>query len=293
MKVLVIGRRGQVAQAIANLAIEGVSTMGRPDVDLLVSDTIKRAVDVFEPEIILNSAAYTQVDAAETDRDAALAMNGEGPSALAQICSEANIPLLHMSTDCVFDGSKSAPFTPEDTPNPLNYYGATKLEGEQAVASILADHLIVRVSWVYSEFGSTFVRTMLKLAHTHPKLTVVSDQVGYPTHASWLAQGLLKMCEVALAPGFDAWGTYHLAGLNETNRAAQAEEIFRISREYGGPSVPVEAVLTKNYNTAACRALNARLDSRKAIDQFGLELIDWKAGHALVVPKILQEMKRA
>lgn len=290
MTILVIGYSGQVARALRCLDLDNLIVLGRPDVDLERHDTLSSALDFHNPGIVLNTAAYTQVDAAENDRDISLAVNRDGPKMLAEMCAERDIPIVHMSTDCVFDGKKAAPYEPEDVPNPANYYGYTKELGERAVKKMHPRSIVVRVSWVYSEFGSNFVHAMLRLATSHSKVTVVSDQFGFPTHATWLAKGLVKMCNAAIAPGFDSWGTYHLAGSGETNRAEQAEEIFRISEANGGPIVPVEPILTKDYDTPARRPLNARLGSQKTIDTFGVDLIDWKDGHALAVPKILKEL---
>jgi dTDP-4-dehydrorhamnose reductase len=291
-RILVIGRQGQTAQALASVGGAAVTCVGRPDVDLADPGSLGAIVRAHAPDVVINSAAYTAVDKAETEPDLARALNVDGPRALAEICAAAGIPLVHMSTDCVFDGALARPYRPGDAAAPLNVYGQSKLEGEHAVAAACARHLIVRVSWIFSPFASNFVRTMLSLAHTRAEVTVVNDQIGYPTHAPDLARGLLVMAAKASAPGFLKFGTYHLAGTGETDRSRMARDIFAQSAAAGGPFADVIGVATADYQTPARRALNARLDMSLTTAVFGVTLPDWRIGLGTTVPVLIEEMAR-
>ncbi|MFH1518451.1 MAG: dTDP-4-dehydrorhamnose reductase [Pseudomonadota bacterium] len=263
--VLVIGRTGQVAQALDRQA----------------------------PVSVINAGGFTLVDRAEAEPDEARRLNVDGPRALALACRERGVPLVHLSTDCVFDGHLPRPYRPDDATNPICTYGQTKLDGEHAVADVLAGHLIVRVSWVFSRFGHNFVRTMLSLASTRDEVSVVSDQVGCPTYAPALADTLLIMTQRIAEPGFGAWGTYHLAGQGDTDRASLARHIFAASARHGGPVARVNDVPTSAYPTPAARPLNARLDMTRTADVFGVSLPPWQDGLEATVPVLIQEIAGA
>ena len=291
--ILVIGRTGQVAQALAHVGGAGVICLGRPDADLKFDASLERALDRHAPTAVINAGGFTLVDKAEAEPDEARALNVDGPRALARACSARGIPLVHLSTDCVFDGELSRPYRPDDATSPICIYGQTKLDGELAVAEELDRHLIVRVSWIFSRFGHNFVRTMLSLARTRDRVSVVSDQVGCPTHAPALASALLGMANRIAEPGFSAWGTYHLAGRGETDRASLARDIFTVSARSGGPVAAVDDVLTSAYPTPARRPLNARLDMTRTKDVFGVTLPAWQEGLAEAVPVLIQEIVSA
>jgi len=291
--ILVIGRTGQVAQALAHIGGPDVICLGRPDVDLKVGASLEQVLDRHAPAAVINAGGFTLVDKAESEPDEARRLNVDGPRALARSCRARGIPLIHLSTDCVFDGESARPYRPDDATSPICIYGQTKLDGERAVADELDRHLIVRVSWIFSRFGHNFVRTMLSLARTREHISVVSDQVGCPTHAPALASALLDMANQIADPTFDAWGTYHLAGHGETDRASLAREIFAVSAESGGPVAAVDDVLTSAYPTAARRPLNARLDMTRTKDVFGVTLPAWQEGLAEAVPVLIQEIVRA
>lgn len=278
MTILVTGKQGQLARSLASANRKDLVCVGRPDLDFTIPGSLAAVLDAAKPDAVINAAAYTFVDKAESDAAAAFAINRDGPAELARLCAARGIVLIHVSTDCVFDGEKAGPYEPDDSPAPLGVYGQSKWEGELAVADACPQHLIVRVSWVFSEYAGSFVRTILTLAHTREEVTVVDDQVGYPTYCPDLAAGLLKMADAALKPGFAGWGTYHLAGLDEMDRASMAEAVYAASRHAGGPSAQVIAVATAEYPTPAKRPLNARLASTKALRTFGLRLPDWNAG---------------
>tara|TARA_R110000787_G_scaffold110809_10_gene219601 strand:- start:46781 stop:47671 length:891 start_codon:yes stop_codon:yes gene_type:complete len=288
--ILVIGRTGQVAQALAHVGGERVICLGRPDADLKQPETLARALDRHKPVAVINAGGFTLVDQAEAEPDEARRLNVDGPRALALACKAEGAPLIHLSTDCVFDGELPRAYRPDDMPAPICTYGQTKLDGELAVADAYAQHLVVRVSWIFSPFGHNFVRTMLKLAQTRDRVSVVSDQVGCPTYAPALAAALLEMGRQAAQPGFSDWGTYHLAGAGETDRASLARRIFSESTRSGGPVAEVDGVATSAYPTPAKRPLNARLDMTCTTDVFGVQLPDWQNGLAATVPALIQEI---
>lgn len=287
--ILVIGRTGQVAQALASLGHPGLILAGRPDADLADTASLARTLERTSPTLVINTGAFTSVDGAESEPVAAMAINADGPASLAALCESARIPLIHLSTDCIFDGKKASAYTPDDVAGPLGVYGATKLAGEHAVAAAASRYLNIRVSWVFSQFGSNFVRTMLNAARTHEEVTVVDDQSGCPTHAPVLAAALVKIAEAACAPSFAAWGPYHLAGAGETDRASMARAIYAESARRGGPQARVRAVSTADYPTPAARPLNARLDMTRTTDVFGVTLPDWRACLSETVAEILKE----
>ncbi|KCZ57050.1 hypothetical protein HY29_07850 [Hyphomonas beringensis] len=291
--ILVIGRTGQVAQALAHVGGAQVVCLGRPDADLKQPETLVRALELHQPVAVINAGGFTLVDQAEMEPDEARLLNVDGPAALASACEAAGVPLVHLSTDCVFDGSMPRAYRPDDNTGPICIYGETKLDGERAVADACAQHLIVRVSWIFSQFGHNFVRTMLRLAQTRERLSVVSDQVGCPTYAPALAEALLEMARQAAEPDFSAWGTYHLAGAGETDRASLARHIFAESARHDGPKAEVEGVSTAEYPTPARRPLNARLDMERTTDVFGIQMPDWQDGLAKTVPALIKEIAGA
>ena len=287
MKVLVIGRTGQVAQALAAVGGEQVRCVGRPDVDLGSPASLQRLVSGAEEDVVINAAAYTDVDGAEAESDRAFLLNEAGPRELAAACRERRLPLIHLSTDCVFDGTMDRSYEPNDMPSPLGVYGQSKRAGEIAVMAACPSSLVVRVSWIFSQYANTFVHTMLRLAQSRETITVVSDQYGCPTYAPDLAEGLLAMAKQCLAPDFTEWGVYHLAGEGETSRADQARVIYDYSRAHNGPVANVIPVGTKDYPTPAQRPLNARLSMQKTTQVFGVRLRHWQEGMQLTVPNVI------
>lgn len=289
-KILVIGRTGQVAQALAHAGARRVVNVGRPELDLLDAASLSRALEHYAPAIVINTGGFTKVDQAEAEPDAAFALNVDGPRVLARLCAGRAIPLIHLSTDCVFDGTLARPYRPDHPPSPLSTYGRSKLAGEHAVAEACDQHLIVRVSWIFSHLAENFVRTMLTLAQTKEAVTVVSDQIGCPTHAPALAKALLVIADAVSEKGFSGWGTFHLAGSGETDRASFARKIFEVSRQHAGPNASVRGVRTADFPTPASRPLNARLDMAGTTEMFGLTLPPWQAGIADAVPILVREL---
>ena len=279
-RILTFGRTGQVAQALAAAAPSwpeiDMVCLGRPDVDLADTNSLRQAVARHRPHLILNAAAYTQVDRAETEPGEAMRLNRDAPGQLAAIAEEAGCALMHLSTDCVFDGLLDRPYRPDDTTHALGVYGRSKLAGEEAVRAALERHLVVRVSWIFSTYGSNFVTKMLELAGKRDTLSVVSDQTGCPTYAPDLANGLIRMALAALAPDFRAWGTYHLAGVDCIDRYQMAAAIVEESLRAGGPGADIKPILTRDYGAAAERPLNARLDSSHTEKVFGVRIEAWQ-----------------
>lgn len=292
MRLLIAGWQGQVARALVELApsapdVEAFA-VGRPGLDLCNAATIKRAMTDFRPDVIINSAAYTAVDEAESEQDAAFALNRTGAGLLAEEAAKRGAAIIHISTDYVFDGRKPAPYVETDAVAPQNVYGHSKLQGEQAVRQMNPEHVIARTAWVYSPVGANFVKTMLRLAGERESLRVVDDQVGNPTYAPHLAQALLEIArKVRHEPRDAQWGTYHLAGRGDVSWCGFAREVFRVSADLGGPSADLTPITTAEYPTPAARPQNSRLDCTKAERIFGAALPDWREGVRACVTRLL------
>ncbi len=282
MTILVIGESGQLARSLAQAASENgiaLATAGRPKLDLLDADTVAAAIKDMRPSAVINAAAYTAVDKAETEVDAAFAINAHAVEHLALACAKADIPLLHISTDYVFDGSKSQPYVETDAVSPINAYGRSKLAGEQLLRAAHRKHVILRTAWVYSPYGNNFLKTMLRVGATRREVTVVDDQRGSPTYAPHLASALLAIAHrVCNGNPDELWGTYHTTGCGEATWCQFAQEIFDIGREHGlnlGTAVPIT---TSQYPTPARRPANSRLDNALLQQRFGVKLPDWRVG---------------
>jgi len=280
--ILVIGREGQLARALVEAAErDGIelTALGRPSLDLTDAASIEPAVRELRPKLVVNAAAYTAVDKAVSDPDGAFAVNAVGAEGIAKACAAHDIPVIHVSTDYVFDGAKSEPYCEDDPTNPINIYGHSKLEGEQRIASACAQHLILRTAWVHSPWGSNFVKTMLRLARSRPSINVVGDQLGCPTYAPHLADIILAIAGRAIDdPASVPWGIYHAVGRGETTWAAFAQEVFRCAPDNGLPVAEVVSIETAGYPTPARRPMNSRLDCEKLKSCFGLSLPNWRTG---------------
>ena len=275
-KVLVFGKNGQLARSIAEtFRGENIHFVSQKDLDLRLSGDIVPFVKAQQPTLVINAAAYTQVDLAETEQVDAELINVMAPQKMAMACESLKIPLIHFSTDYVFDGTKSQPYVETDTPNPVNKYGETKLSGEKAVQKHCEKHLIFRVSWLYSEFGKNFFLTMLKLGKEKKQLRIVSDQIGAPTYARDVAE-MLKNWSPAL---FERWGVYHFTNDGFTNWHGFAEEIFKLAKQ-ANVSLEIEellAIASADYKTPAARPLNSRLNMDKFIAGTGFNPAKWDA----------------
>ena len=277
--MLVFGQTGQVARELARRAPDA-RFLGRADADLTRPDACRDAIMDLSPAVVINAAAYTAVDKAETDADTAMLVNGESPGAMARACAALGVPFLHVSTDYVFDGSGDRPWQPGDPTGPLGTYGATKRAGEDAIRASRARAAILRTSWVFSAHGSNFVRTMLRLGAERDRLTVVADQIGGPTPAAAIAEALLSMAAQMRQgkPG----GTFHFAGAPDVSWADFAREIFR----QAGLTPQVADIPSSAYPTPARRPGNSRLDCDSLAADFGIARPDWRIGLAEVLAEL-------
>ena len=287
--ILVTGGAGQLATALAQMGGRAVRVVGRPGFDFDRPETIGGTFRAVAPALVVNAAAWTAVDAAEADEAGALRANRDGPAMLAQLCADAGVPLLHLSTDYVFDGRKGAPYVETDPTGPASVYGASKLAGEQAVLAACPRAIVLRTSWVYSATGKNFVRTMLNLAQTRDHLRVVADQLGCPTAAPELARGILRI----VARLEDGWreeygGVFHIAGTGWTSWHGLAEAVFAESARHGGKRPAVEAISTVEFPTPAPRPADSRLDCGKLAQVFGVRLPEWRASLAETVQELTE-----
>lgn len=292
MRLVVTGREGQVARSLAERArgsdIE-IVLLGRPELDLAgESNSIAQAIEAARPDVIVSAAAYTQVDKAESEPDLAFAVNEAGPRALAEAASRLGVPLIHLSTDYVFDGSKTSPYVEEDQTRPTGVYGASKLAGEQAVFSEHPDSVVLRTAWVYSPFGANFVKTMLRLAGDRDEIGIVADQRGNPTSALDIADGVLKVAtNLRRSADSSLRGLFHMTAAGEASWAEFAEAIFSASAQHDGPSARVRPIATADYPTPAKRPANSRLSSAKLERIHGVRLPDWYPSLNKVVTRLL------
>jgi dTDP-4-dehydrorhamnose reductase len=277
--ILVFGQTGQVAQEIAGLSQDAV-LLSRAVCDVAETGAARAAILDKRPTFVVNAAAYTAVDKAETEPDLAAKINSAAPGEMAAACAELGIPLVHISTDYVFDGGGVSPFLPTDPTNPRNAYGRSKLAGERAVRVAGGAYAILRTSWVFSAHGSNFVKTMLRLSETRNHLAVVADQIGGPTPAADIASACVTIVE-RLKKDPSLSGTYHFSGAPDVNWADFAREIFR----QAGRNVTVEDIPSSAYPTPAERPKNSRLNC-DSLSVFGLERPDWREG----LSKVLHEL---
>ena len=267
---MVFGATGQVAQELQRQG--DVLALGRDEADLADTKAIRAAIETHTPRAVINAAAFTAVDRAESEEALATAINGAAPGVMAVVAAARGIPFLQISTDYVFEGGGTAPWRENDPAGPINAYGRSKLAGERAVRSAGGRHVILRTARVFSDVGANFVKTMLRLSGTRSHLRVVADQVGCPTPAAGIAATLLQM-EAALQAGHHG-GTYHYAGQPAVSWANFAGAIF----EAAGRDVQVEGIPTSDHPTPAQRPLNSRLNCAKIDTDFGITAPDWHAG---------------
>jgi dTDP-4-dehydrorhamnose reductase len=288
MKLLVLGAGGQVGHELCRLAWPAgysIASFGRAGIDTTRREQIFAAVTRERPDIVINAAAYTAVDRAESEPDIAWASNCTGPANLAAACHDAVIPLIHLSTDYVFDGSKLGPYHEDDPVKPLGVYGKSKEAGDRAVRDALARHVILRTAWVYSAHGHNFVKTMLRLAAERPVLRVVADQIGSPTSAADIAAAIGAVVQ-QLNAGNSLWGTYHFAGAGAVTWHGFAEAIFALAAPWRGPPPNVEQIATADYPTPARRPANSVLDCRRIGEAFGIVPRPWRAALAEVIGEL-------
>lgn len=278
MKILITGQHGQVSREL-QLRLQGLGeliVLGRDQLDLADADQIRQQVRAHRPGLIINAAAHTAVDLAESEPDAAFAINAIAPGILAEEAKALGIPLIHYSTDYVFDGSKPAPYTETDTPNPLGVYGQSKLAGEQAITAVGGKHLILRTSWVYSNHGKNFLLTMQRLLQEKPQMRIVADQIGAPTWAGSIANSTRALIERWQAGEPGEWGIYHLTAGGETSWFGFAQAIGEHLREQGKACAELEPIPSSAYPTPAQRPLNSRLDCSRLLQQWQVSQPHWQ-----------------
>lgn len=268
MRLLVFGRSGQVATELARVAPEAVF-LGREALDIARAGAPANAIEEHRPEAVINAAAWTAVDKAEDEEEAAHALNAAAPGEMARNCAALGIPFVHISTDYVFDGAGTTPFSPGDPTAPISAYGRTKLDGERQVTDAGGVHAILRTSWVFSAHGANFVKTMLRLSETRDRLTVVADQIGGPTPAAAIARACVTIA-AHLRTDPEAGGVHHFSGAPDVSWADFARKIFA----QAGREVTMEDIPTSAYPTPAARPLNSRL-ACGSLSRFGLERPDW------------------
>jgi dTDP-4-dehydrorhamnose reductase len=284
MKILVFGKTGQVArelQALAGPDLQ-IEALSRTEADLLDPAACAARIAQTDADVVINAAAYTAVDQAETETDTAQIINADAPGTMAKAAAERGLPFLHISTDYVFDGTGQGARAPDDPTAPINTYGRTKLAGEDNVRAAGGSHVILRTSWVFSADGANFVKTMLRLSETCDALTIVADQHGGPTPAADIAATLVAMAR-GLLDG-KTGGTYHYSGAPSTTWADFAREIFHLANR----PVTVTDISSADFPTPAKRPLNSRLDCATLLSDFGITPPDWKAGLTRVIAQLEQ-----
>ena len=294
MRLYVIGREGQVARALreaAGLDADIVFGFGaRPEVDLLRPSSVEKAIADFRPDLVVNPAAYTAVDRAESEPDLAFALNRDGARVVGAAAAAQGVPVIQLSTDYVFDGKKPGGYVESDPVNPQGVYGRSKLEGERAVAEVNARHIVLRTSWVYAPFGGNFVRTVLRLAAERERLSVVDDQTGCPTYAPDIADAIISIGRTSAVSGWNAGfeGVTHLAGPDALTWCAFAREIVNGAARRGRRFVPVDSISTLEYPTLATRPTNSRLSTAKLQSTFNIRLPGMKQSLAKCLDLLLQ-----
>jgi len=280
MRILLTGAKGQLGWEILKQAPGSACDCIGIDIaeaDLTDPGQVDRVMDATRPDLLIHGAAYTQVDAAETDVQAAFAVNRDAAAHLAAACAAAHIPMVHISTDFVFDGKKSTPYVETDPVAPLSVYGRSKAAGEEVVRQALDRHLIIRTAWMYGLHGHNFVKSMLRLGRENRQLRVVSDQIGCPTFAADLADALLTVCRRIQNQSQVPWGTYHLCGRGSVSWHGFAQRIFEIAHHLDlVPDVEVTPISTREYPTAAPRPAFSVMSCEKIHTGFGIEPPPWQ-----------------
>jgi dTDP-4-dehydrorhamnose reductase len=288
MKILVTGGNGQVGWELkrqGSKSAHKVVVLDRQGLDISSADDITRVFAEVKPDLLINAAAYTAVDKAETESELAFSINRDAVESLARACKKQAIPLFHISTDYVFDGSKDKPYNESDPVAPLGVYGQSKLEGEQAVEKILDQYVILRTAWVFGVHGHNFVKTILRVGRERDTLNVVNDQFGGPTSAAGIAAALLSLADQYNTEGELAWGIYHYSGAPFTSWHGFATEIIKLASKHGliDHPVTVNPIPTEQYPTPAARPKNSRLSCALLEQTFGIQADDWQKALAAIV----------
>ncbi|MFN0219054.1 MAG: dTDP-4-dehydrorhamnose reductase [Hyphomicrobium sp.] len=293
MRLLIAGGQGQIAKALVDVAPSRSEitafAVGRPALDICEVRTIERAFGEIRPNVVINTAAYTNVDQAESEPERAMALNRDGARLLAAAAARRGVPIIHLSTDYVFDGAATRPYRETDPTGPTTVYGHTKLEGERAVQQENPRHVILRTAWVYSPFGRNFVKTVLARAREDHALRIVADQTGSPTYAPHLVDAILAVAArvSAIANERDAaWGVYHAAGSGSASWYDVAREMIENAADLTARTHDIEAIATADYPTPAIRPAFSQLDCGKLENMFGVRLPDWRFGVAECVRRL-------
>ncbi len=292
MKILITGAGGQLGQTLSERLAEVHDTLAfdRQGFDITNLSLIDNIIKETQPDCVINTAAYTAVDKAEDERLLALKINRDGPENLAKICEKYDIPLIHISTDYVFDGEKTSPYTEDDVTNPINVYGESKCLGEEAVRENCRKHIILRVSWVFGVHGHNFVKTIQRLSRELATLNIVSDQQGCPTSTENISTVLLSITEKIKSPGFDSWGTYHYCDTPESNWFEFAKAIVAETQVYETLAIKqLGSKLTVDYPTPAKRPKNSRMNCQKLETQLGIARCSW----AKALKQMIKELEHS
>ena len=290
MRLLVTGNEGQLVRSLIERAPHAgveIVALGRPALDLAEPESLARALEAVAFDALVNAAAYTAVDTAESEEALATRINGESPGVLAGLAKARGVPFLQVSTEYVFDGDGERPYREDDPVGPVGAYGRSKLAGERAALAANSHATVLRTAWVYSPFGGNFVKTMLRLGETREEISVVADQHGNPSFAPDLADAILAIAsQCGTRAGFGA-GIYHMTGSGEAVWADLAEAIFAEAERFGRKPVRVKRIASADYPTPAKRPKNSRLDNGRLRDVFGVTLPDWRESTRACVARLL------
>ncbi len=293
MKILITGSEGQLGWELSRLGREkkwDLLETDLPELDITDISSIEKSIYAFRPELIINAAAYTNVDQSESESELSFSINRDGPSNLAHACKKEAIPLIHISTDYVFDGLKGSAYLETEPVTPLGVYGKSKEAGEKEIRIILPEHIIIRTSWLYGAHGLNFVKTMLRIGKEQDILRVVSDQYGSPTCAEDLAQAIIQIAIQIKANNNHLWGTYHYCNQGIISWHEFAENIFQIAQKYDTYKVSkVIPISTEEYPTAASRPAFSALDCSKIANKFNIKSLPWQESLEQTINKILSE----
>ena len=260
----------------------------RSQLDITDAAAVNTVINRQDIDIVINAAAYTAVDAAEENCDVAFSVNRDGVKNLALVCRQQGLPLIHISTDFIFNGNKSGAYSEEDIAAPVGVYGKSKLAGEEVLANTIEKYIILRTSWVYSEHGGNFVKTMLRLMRERDQLQVVNDQWGCPTSAQSIAEALLVIARSVLEKNVPDWGIYHFSAQGRTNWYEFAQEILTQARRYEPLDVVIEAITSEDWISAAARPKNSELSTEKIATTFGIEMEPWQEQLPPVIASLCQ-----
>ncbi len=280
MTILIIGCKGQVGTELC-IQMEKLKTgfisVDLPEIDITDPFSVEKYMGLPQVQLVINAAAYTAVDKAESDPENAFAVNAKGPGLIAQFCKNKNIPFIHISTDYVFDGTKNSPYLENDTVSPAGVYGKSKAEGDALIQRILEKHVIIRTSWLCSAHGANFVKTMLRMGREKETIKVVNDQKGCPTFASDLAEAIITITDRYFENKDLPWGIYHYCGKGETTWFAFAEQIFTLAgRNHTFKLKSLLPIPTSEYPTPTRRPMNSVLNCTKIMENFGIQPKPWK-----------------